>query len=163
MDPLPPAPAEEPFQFIINDSTGKSTTMEIPANQLSKIDHLVLSLLLAFEDDKKDGIFRGYSTSLSVKNEPRVMISVIDTLVASMTPVISIEGRDSSTLDNVEPKLCKSEVLLQTTEWHVTFDPLKKAFKPSPSPRAKSFTTALASLEKMFAVGRSGLYIGLGF
>ena len=71
MDPLPPAPAEEPFQFIINDSTGKSTTMEIPANQLSKIDHLVLSLLLAFKDDKKDGIFRGYSTSLSVKNEPR--------------------------------------------------------------------------------------------
>jgi hypothetical protein len=160
---LPTVPATEPFRFKIRNSEGKDTSLEIPAGHLSMIDHHALSLLINYKatDDKERGVFRGYATSLNIENDPRAMLSVLDTLAASMNPVVVKEGGDRNPLGKVQSELSRTECILQTSEWHLSFAKMKGAFKPNYSPRVKSFSTALESMQSMFS-GRSEVHIGLG-
>ena len=81
----PPLASSSTFSFTVMDSNQVSTEVEIPAEYLSVIDYQCLSLLLSFQTDKKGvnnengdanvGIFQGFSTSLSVKDDPATLIS----------------------------------------------------------------------------------------
>jgi hypothetical protein len=123
-DPIPPSQSTDSLNFEILSSQRGSCIIEIPANQLSKVDRLALSLLLSYETDSKEdyGIFQGFETAVEVKNEPKVMVALIDTLVCEITPIEQKDDEDSVPLKNVENEVCKCECILQTSEWWADFN-----------------------------------------
>jgi hypothetical protein len=161
-DPIPSTQSTDSLKLEISSQRG-SSIIEIPASQLSKVDRLALSLLLSYETVSKEdyGIFQGFETAVEVKNEPKAMVALIDTLACAMTPIERKDDEDSAPLKNVDNELCKCECILQTSEWWVNIKMATKDFKPTSSPRTKSFTSALNSLKAMF-LGRSLIHSGLG-
>jgi hypothetical protein len=71
-DPIPPTQSTDSLKLEIVSSQRRSSIIEIPASQLSKVDRLALSLLLSYETDSKEdyGFFQGFETAVEVKNEP---------------------------------------------------------------------------------------------